>query len=71
MKYGEEIKNFGSNLRRLREAANLSLQELADDADIAKSTIHRVEKGQYAATLVIVFALAKALEISPEELFKK
>ena len=71
MKYGEEIKNFGSNLRRLREAANLSLQELADDADIAKSTIHRLEKGQYAATLVIVFALAKALEISPEELFKK
>lgn len=57
------IKAFGTHLRRLREAAKMSQQDLADNADIAKITIQRIENAKYATTLDMLITIAKALKI--------
>ncbi|MCW3126591.1 MAG: hypothetical protein JWO03_2249 [Bacteroidetes bacterium] len=62
------IKEFGIHLRRLREARDLSQQELADLSDIAKRTIIRVENGKSAATNDIMISIARGLETTLIEL---
>lgn len=62
------ILAFGRHVRQLREARGLSQQALADEADIAKPTIQRMEKGQAGATLDILLSLARALQIPFREL---
>jgi len=62
------VKAFGIHLRRLREAKNLSQQQLADLADVAKITIQRIENAKFSATVDIAISLAKALEVSLAEL---
>ena len=63
MKNVAGILAFGRHVRQLREARGLSQQALADEADIAKPTIQRLEKGQAAATLDVLLSLAKALHL--------
>lgn len=57
------ILAFGRHLRQLREARGWSQQVLADEADVAKPTVQRIEKGQAAATLEILLSLARALQV--------
>lgn len=62
------IKAFGVHLRQLREAQDLSQQELADRADVAKITVQRIENAKYTVTLDVLISLAIALEISLSDL---
>jgi transcriptional regulator with XRE-family HTH domain len=62
------IKAFGTHLRRLREAKNISQQELADQADLAKITIQRIENAKFRATLDVLISVSKALKISLKDL---
>ena len=64
------IKAFGTHLRSLREQRGMSQQELADYADVAKMTVHRIETAQFSATLDVLLSLAKALKIPLPELVK-
>ena len=56
------------HLRRLREEAEMSQQDLADNADIAKITVQRIENAKYSATLDMLITLSKALQIPLSEL---
>jgi len=58
-----EIKSFGTHLRRVREEHNLSQQQLADLADIAKITIQRIENAKFTVTLDVLISISKALNI--------
>lgn len=68
MKNTARIKAFGTHLRRLREGAGLSQQDLADNADVAKITIQRIENAKYATTLDMLITISKALKISLSKL---
>jgi len=68
VKNPNEIKALGTHLRRLRDARNLSQQELADLADLAKITIQRIENAKYCATIDILISISAALKISHSEL---
>lgn len=57
------LQAFGQHLRRLREARGWSQQVLADEADISKPTIYRIETARYSVTLDVLVSLAQALEI--------
>lgn len=46
----------------------MSQQELADYADVAKMTVHRIETAQFSATLDVLLSLAKALGMPVYEL---
>lgn len=60
---------FGAHLQKLREEQGLSYRQMATACDIDHSKIAKIEKGQVNITLTTVFQLAKALSVSPAQLF--
>jgi transcriptional regulator with XRE-family HTH domain len=63
-------KSVGTKVKELRRAAGLSQQKLADDANLEKKQIQRIEKAENSVTLSIIVAIAKALGKQPYELLK-
>ncbi|WP_345948846.1 helix-turn-helix transcriptional regulator [Mucilaginibacter sp. PAMB04274] len=63
-----DISFLGKNLRKHREAQNLSMQDLANIAEIEKSQIARIETGESDPRLSTIMTIASALQISVEEL---
>ena len=64
----ETLELFGKKLKNLRCAKGLTLEQLAFEADIEISQVHRVEKGKINPTLTTLIALSKGLGISLAEL---
>lgn len=60
------------NIRKLREEANLTQQQLADKAGITMNYVAKIEskKMQRGFTIVILGRIADALEVDIRELFK-
>ena len=58
----------GDKLKQLRLKKGLTLEQLASEADIELSQVHRVEKGKINPTLTTLDALAKGLGLSLSEL---
>lgn len=56
---------FGTVLRRLRKAAELSQEELGYQAELQRNYVSLMELGKYQPTLATVFKLAKALNMPP------
>ncbi len=65
-----DVKKFGTHLRKLREEREISQQQLADMANLAKTTIQRIENAKYATTIDALVSIAKALDITLSELVK-
>ena len=63
-----EIKSFGIHLRKLRQERGLSQQALADQANIAKTSIQRIENANYIVSLDVLISISHALEIPLKEL---
>lgn len=70
MKNPAGIRAFGAHLRHLREERGWSQEELADYADVAKMTVHRIETAQFSATLDVLISLARALGKQVSELLQ-
>ncbi len=68
VKNPSHIKAFGTHLRKLRDDNDLSQQQLADMADVAKITIQRIENAKYSVTIDVMVSIAKALNIPLKEL---
>ncbi|EFF0756995.1 TPA: helix-turn-helix transcriptional regulator [Escherichia coli] len=63
------MNHIGDNIRRMRESAKLSQQELADKSGISKAQISRLENGaQKNPQIQTVIALATELGTTVEEL---
>ncbi|MBW4889214.1 helix-turn-helix domain-containing protein [Mucilaginibacter sp. HMF5004] len=65
-----DLKIFGENLRNIRTSKKLSTEKLANIAELELVQINRIELGKTNPKLSTIYALARALEISPAELFK-
>ena len=63
----DELKHLGSTVKRLRNAAGLSLTGLADESGVAKSIISRIEKNETNPTINTLWRLAQALNLSLDE----
>jgi len=62
---------IANNLRRLRKKMGLSQEKLARLADISLNTLTKIESGfAKKPTIQTVVKLAKALEVSLDELVK-
>lgn len=68
MKNPTRIKTFGTHLRKLRERSGFSQQQLADQAELSKITIQRIENAKFCPTLDTLISLAEALDIGVPEL---
>lgn len=70
MEISEEtfIINLGIHIRQLRENKNLSQQDLANDCNIPKSQIARIERAKVNTTIRTLVKIANALQIEPKKL---
>ena len=64
------IKAFGARVRKLRKERKISMEELAYRANVDYSQIGNIERGEINTTISSAYALAKALDMSFEDLFK-
>ncbi len=62
------LKEFGKNLKRIREKKDFSLRELSYNCDIDFSNIGKIERGEANVTLFTIFELAKGLDVHPKKL---
>ena len=62
------VAAFGEHLRVLRKGRRLSQQQLADEADLSRPTVQRIETAHMAATLDVLVSLAQALRLPLREL---
>lgn len=62
---------LATNLKRLRLAAGLSQEELANRADIDRTYVSSLERGRYSASIDMLESLSVALDIEPSELLVK
>ena len=59
---------FAANLRRHRQAAGLSQEELAHRAEIDRTYISALERCVYSASIDVVDRLAKGLGVNASDL---
>jgi transcriptional regulator with XRE-family HTH domain len=60
---------FGSRVRSIREAANLSRETVAERAKISANYLGEIERGEKRPKLDMIARLANALEVAPNVLF--
>ena len=65
-----ELLLFGSVVRKYRKAAGMSQEDLADRAEIHRTYIGGIERGERNPTLVMIHRLAKALDMAPSKLLE-
>lgn len=61
---------FGSRIRSIREAANLSREKAAERAETGANYLGEVERGEKFPTLEMIERIAAALEVSPSAFFE-
>lgn len=61
--------SFGTRLRVLRDLAGLTQEKLAFRADLDRSYVGQVERGEVNVSIDNIGKLAKGLRVEPKELF--
>ncbi|RYY95459.1 MAG: XRE family transcriptional regulator [Alphaproteobacteria bacterium] len=61
-------RRVGVNMRRAREAQEISQEELADRAGIHRTYVSGVERGVRNPTVIVLERLAKALKVKTSSL---
>ena len=64
------LRQFGTALKSERLKANLSQEALAELADLDRTYVGGVERGERNVALLNIVRLAKALGVSPSALLK-
>ncbi len=63
------MENFICNLKKYRQLANLTQDELAQIVGVRRETIIRLESAKYNPSLKLALDISKAVNASIEELF--
>jgi transcriptional regulator with XRE-family HTH domain len=66
----EQQALFGSRIRALREAKNLSREVVAEKADINSNYLGELERGEKWPKIEMMERVAAALEVSPAAFFE-
>lgn len=59
---------FGAKVQQYRNKLGLSQEKFAEKANVHRTYIGTVERGETNLTLLNIYKLARALEISPKDL---
>ncbi|HTQ32235.1 MAG TPA: helix-turn-helix transcriptional regulator [Opitutaceae bacterium] len=62
------LRKLGQKVREKREIRNLSQEDLAEHADLDRTYIGGIERGERNPTIISVLRIAKALKASVSEL---
>jgi transcriptional regulator with XRE-family HTH domain len=66
----DTLKLFGGIVRVTRERAGLTQEELAERANLHRTYIGGIERGERNVALINLVKLARAFRISPAELLR-
>ena len=69
MLYCQVMKSFGENLKYERKIAGLTQQQLADKMGIKQQQLSRWERDEIEPAVSSIVAIAKALDVSFDDLF--
>jgi transcriptional regulator with XRE-family HTH domain len=61
--------DFGNRVKQLRNERKISQAQLAFEMGLHRSNVIRIEKGEIAATILTLNALAKVLDVPISSLF--
>ena len=64
----DELKAFGSNLKRQRSQRRITQEKLAELADLNIRTIQKIEAGQTNILITTAYRLQEALQCKWEDL---
>jgi len=64
----EPARAFGEAVRALRTERGVAQETLANLADVERSHLGKVERGEHMPTLALILKIARALECSSAEL---
>ena len=67
--YRMDEQLIGANIRRIRQAAGLTVTAVAEAAQLTKSTLSKVEKGQISSPVSTFLRIAGALEVPLADFF--
>lgn len=62
------LKSFGERIKKLRKEKGLTQERLADEAQIERSYMGTIERGERNPTILKVYRIAKALKVSAGQL---
>ena len=62
---------FGSTVRKFREERGYSQEKLAERAGLHRNYVGGIERGERNLALENIIKLARALSVSPKELFSE
>lgn len=65
------LKDFGRKVQLYRKKRGLSQEELSFAADLHRTYISQIEAGSRNVALKNIVRIAKALKISPKDLFDR
>ena len=63
------LRSLGSELRRRRQARDLSQEALAHAAGVHVNVVGRLERGQYNPSILLLQAVVSKLDVSLSEIF--
>lgn len=66
----QRLVAFGQRIKRIRKEKGLSQEALAALADIDRSYMGHIERGEKNVTLTKVYQISEALNIEVSDLFK-
>jgi len=59
-----------NNVKRLRQQADLTQEQLADQVSCTRQTIHSIEKNRYNPSLELALKIAEVLDCDINDLFQ-
>lgn len=66
-----ELQLIGITIRKIREQQEISRQQLAYEIDTTEKQLSRIEYGEINSGVMSYIKIARALNVSLEQLFKK
>jgi transcriptional regulator with XRE-family HTH domain len=67
--YDIYLKQFGNNLRSIRKAKGLSMESVANEAEIEYRQLGRIERGEVNTTIISLLRIAEILKVDMKTLF--
>lgn len=67
--HGDDLAGaFGGNVRRRREEAGLTLEQLSTQSSVSRAMLSKVERGEKSPTIGVASKIAHALDVSLSDL---
>lgn len=64
------LKRLGERVRRLRKESGLTMEQLADKANLTRMHVYRIEKARSEPSLIVLRRIAKILRVKLRDLIE-